>query len=173
MPLIHRTLGLVALAASIAAALPARAAATTTETLALAEQIRADADAHYQSLAVTEASTTDVVDSLVLLGGPHEQPLVLSAENGVYFAICSRQARCPYPGRAAWSPNARVPRQLAHELAIRTLNETTADLVVVSLPTARPAFLVVKRGVAFEQLFVPCGLSPVSETRDALVLAPL
>ncbi len=173
MPSIHRTLGLVALAVSIAAALPARAPATTTETLARAEQIRTDADARYRSLAVTEASTTDVVDSLVLLGGPHEQPRVVSAKNGVYFAICSRQASCPFPSRAAWSPHARAPRRLAHELAVRTLNETTADLVVVSLPTARPAFLVVTRGVSFEELVVPCGLLPVSETRDALVLAPL
>lgn len=44
------------------------------ETLAHAEQIRDDADGRYPALAVTEASTTNVVDSLVLLGGPHGPP---------------------------------------------------------------------------------------------------
>jgi hypothetical protein len=169
---ILKTLGLAAIAVSVAAALPAHAPATTTETLARAEQIRADADARYPSLAVTEASTTSVVDSLVLLGSAHEQRVV-SAENGVYFAICSERARCPYPGSAAWSPNARVPRRLARELALRTLHETAADLVVVSLPTARPVLLVVERGVDTQRLFVPFALVPVSETRDTLVLAPV
>lgn len=170
---IQRTLGVAALVVSIAAALPGQAPATTSETLARAEQIRADGDARYPSLAVTEASATNVVDSLVLLGGPHERPHVVSAENGVYFAICSRRARCPYPGRAAWFPGARVPRRLARELALRTLQQTAADLVVVSLPTARPVLLVVERGVDAQRLFVPLALVPVSETRETLVLAPL
>lgn len=161
------------LAVSIAAALPGQTRAATSETLVLAEEIRADADARYPSLAVTEASGTNVVDSLVLLGSLHEQPRVVSAENGVYFAICPRRARCPYPGRAGWSPNARVPRRLAHELALRTLQETDADLVVVALPTARPVLLVVERGVDVQHLFVVFALVPVSETRDTLVLAPL
>lgn len=170
---IHRTLAVAALATSIAAALPARAPATSLETLARAEQIRDDADALYPSLAVTEASTTNVVDSLLLLGEPHGQPHVVTTENGVYFAICSRRARCPYPGKAAWSPNAGVPRSLARELALRTLHETQADLVVVSLPTARPVLLVVQRGIEAQRLFVPFALLPVSETRETLVLAPL
>ena len=170
---INRTLRIAMLAVSIAAALPGQTRAATPETLARAEEIRADADARYPSLAVTEASGTNVVDSLVLLGSPHEQPHVVSAENGVYFAICSRRARCPYPGRAGRSPSAHVPRSLAHELALRTLQETDADLVVVALPTARPVLLVVERGVEVESLFVMYALVPVSETRDALVLAPL
>ena len=170
---IQRTLGAAALVISLAAALPTLAPATTLETLAHAERIREDADALYPSLAVTEATTTNVVDSIVLLGGPDYQPHVVTAENGVYFALCSRGARCPYPGRAAWSPSARVPRRLAHELALRTLHETTADLVVVSLPTARPVLLVVERGVDAQHLFVPFALVSASETREILVLAPL
>ena len=170
---INRTLRIAMLAVSIAAALPGQTSAATSETLARAEEIRADADARYPSLAVTEASGTNVVDSLVLLGRTHEQTHVVSAENGVYFAICSRRARCPYPGRRGWSPSAGLPRRLAHELALRTLQETDADLVVVALPTARPVLLVVERGVDVQRLFVLFALVPVSETRDTLVLAPL
>lgn len=169
----NRTLHIVMLAVSIAAVMPGQTRAATSETLARAEEIRAEADTRYPSLAVTEASGTNVVDSLVLLGGPHEQHHVVSAENGVYFAICSRRARCPYPGRAGWSPSASLPRRLAHELALRTLQETDADLVVVALPTARPVLLVVERGVDVQRLFVLFALIPVSETRDTLVLAPL
>ena len=170
---INRALHVAMLAVSIVAVLPGQTWAATSDTLARAEQIRADADTRYPSLAVTEASGTNVVDSLVLLGSPHEQPRVVSAENGVYFAICSRRARCPYPGRAARSPSAQLPRRLAHELALRTLQQTDADLVVVSLPTARPVLLVVERGVEVQSLFVVFALVPVSETRDTLVLAPL
>lgn len=170
---INRTLNIAMLAVSIAAMMPGQTRAATSETLTRAEEIRADADARYPSLAVTEASGTNVVDSLVLLGSSSRQPHVVSAENGVYFAICSRRARCPYPGRAARSPSAHVPLRLARELALRTLQETDANLVVVSLPTAQPVLLVAERGVEVQSLFVILALVPVSETRDTLVLAPL
>ncbi len=121
------------------------------DTLAHAREIRAEVDARYRRphgprLAVTEASPTDVIDSFTLFASPLEMPRVVPAENGIYFAICPVRATCPYPGRRfARSPAAVMPRREALELAVRTFLETSADLVVVSLPTARFVLLVLER----------------------------
>jgi hypothetical protein len=147
-------LAVTALAVGTAATLPATAPATTglqPEAIEHAREIRADVNARYRmapgrKLAVTEASTTGVVDSLTLLTDPFDEPLVVPAENGVYFAICAVRGKCPYPARSAsWPVTAFLPRRQALELAVRTFVETSASLVVVALPTARPVWLVFER----------------------------
>jgi hypothetical protein len=113
--------------------------------------IRAEVDARYRlvpgrKLAVTEATTTAVVQSLTLVTDLLELPRVVPADNGIYFAICSARARCPYPARsAAWPTVAFLPRRQALELALRTLLETSVSLVVVALPTAQPVWVVFER----------------------------
>ena len=113
--------------------------------------IRAEVDARYRlvpgrKLAVTEATSTAVVESFTLLTDPFEPLRVLPADNGIYFAICSARARCPYPARsAAWPTVAFLPRRQALELALRTLVETSVSLVVVALPTAQPVWVIFER----------------------------
>jgi hypothetical protein len=114
-----------------------------------AKLIRAEVNARYRrargrKLVVTEPSRTGVLESFTLLGP--DDVRVVSAANGVWFAICAARARCPFPGRRLARPAADyVPRRLALELAVRTFTETSADLVAVGLPTPRFTFLVVER----------------------------
>ncbi len=139
------------LAAGAVAALPAPASATTSalapEALTHARVIRAETNVRYRllpgrKLVVTEATTTGVVQSLTLVTDWLE-PRVVPADNGIYFAICSARASCPYPGRsAAWPAAAFLPRRQALELALRTFLETSVNLVVVALPTADPVWVV-------------------------------
>ena len=44
-----------------------------------------------------------------------------------------------------WPDDAIRPRRLALELAVRTFSRTTADLVVVALPTRFPTWIVFER----------------------------
>jgi hypothetical protein len=62
------------------------------------------------------------------------------------------RATCPYPARRfARRAGDLGPRRLALELAVRTLLETTADVVAVGLPTQRfTAFIVERRELARE-----------------------
>ena len=144
-------LALATLVAGAVAALPAPASATTSalapEALTHARVIRAETNVRYRllpgrKLVVTEATTTGVVQSLTLVTDWLE-PRVVPADNGIYFAICSARASCPYPGRsAAWPAAAFLPRRQALELALRTFLETSVNLVVVALPTADPVWVV-------------------------------
>jgi hypothetical protein len=146
---------LTTLAVGAAVAFPAHSSATPSarkpETLAHARAIRAEVDARYRrlpgrKLAVTEATSTGVVETLTLVTNWLEAPRVVPADNGIYFAICSARAACPYPRRsAAWHALAFLPRRQALELALRTLLETSTELVVVALPTAQPVWLVFER----------------------------
>jgi hypothetical protein len=120
------------------------ARSTSTASLARAATIRAEVDARYPGLRVTEASSTAVIDSVTLFTAEAD-PRVVPAENGIYFAVCPIRATCPYPGRAARPSSAFAPRRLALELAVRTFLETEADLVLVSLPTPRFVLLVFER----------------------------
>jgi hypothetical protein len=147
-------LATAALAVGTAAALPAPVSADLSppqpEALAHAREIRAEIDARYRRphgprLAVTEASSTGVVDSFTLFGSPLEEPRVVPAENGIYYAICPVGATCPYPGRSARPATAFLPRREALELAVRTFLETSATVVVVSLPTPRFVLLILER----------------------------
>lgn len=148
-------LTVAALTAGAVAVFPAGATPTAAqleqETLLRARAIRVEVDAHYRfapgrKLAVTEAASTDVLDSFTLVSSHLALPRVVPAGNGIYFAICSARAHCPYPARsAAWPVAAFLPRRQALELAVRTFLETSAGLVVVALPTARPVMLVLER----------------------------
>ncbi len=147
------------------------------ETLAHARVIRAQANGRYRllpgrKLSVTEATTTAVVDSLTLVTD-WAQLRVVPAQNGIYFAICSARARCPYPGRSAsWSQTALSPRRLALELSIRTFLETSASLVVVALPTAEPVWVVFERDDLLAAVDGPAVLAQLTP-HAAVIDAPL
>ena len=128
----------------------ARASALEPRSLARGQTIRAQMERAIpagpgRKLVVTEASSMGVVDSLTLITDPL-MPRIVSADDGIYFAICSARARCPYPARsAAWPARTLLPRRLALELALRTFLETSVSLVVVALPTAEPVWVVFER----------------------------
>jgi hypothetical protein len=136
-------IGVAAQAADPAAPPAAAAPVISPEALAHAAQIRAEVDARYPGLRVTEASSTAVIESLTLFEGA--DPRVVLANNGIYYAVCPNRARCPFPGRKARLVAALVPRRVALELAVRTFLETSANLVMVSLPTRRFIVLVFER----------------------------
>lgn len=134
-------------------AMPARGAPTALEpaSLARAQTIRAQLDVRYRmppsrGLAVTEATSTGVVESFALLTPDLLAIRYLPADNGIWFAICPEGAICPYPApRLARPASDLVPRRLALELALRTFLETSVSVVAVSLPTARFTAFVVER----------------------------
>ena len=122
--------------------------------LVQAQKIRAQINVRYLAsrgtgLAVTEASSTGVVESFSLLTpGPEGRPVV-PAHGGTYFAICPRHADCPYPARGSARPAAAfLPRGHGLELALRTFFETRAEVVAISLPTTRFVLFIVERGGA-------------------------
>jgi hypothetical protein len=195
-----------AVAASVVAAVAAPAAAAATplasvDAVARAAQIRVEVDGRYPGLRVTEASSTAVIDSLMLFDDGAD-PRVVAADNGIYYAVCPNRANCPRPGRAARPAAAFAPRRVALELAVRTFLETPADLVVVSLPTPRFILLVFERaaidaqtvsgalaeypaadrspqlrkivdGTTLPRLYVPFALTPTTSGRDSLLAMPL
>lgn len=126
-------------------------AAIGPASLARAQVIRTQVDARYRALrghglAVTEASPTEVVESFALRSSDSLETRFVSAENGIYYAVCPVRATCPYPARPLARPAADlVPRRLALELALRTFLETSADVVAVSLPTPRFVVFIVER----------------------------
>lgn len=143
------------LAVATVTAFPVQAAPTASalepRSLARAQTIRAQLDARYRlvpdgALAVTEATSTGVVESFTLLTPDLLEMRSLPAKNGIWYAICPVGAACPYPARRFARPAADFgPRRLALELALRTFLETTADLVAVSLPTPGFVAFVVER----------------------------
>jgi hypothetical protein len=148
-------LAFAVVAAGAAAALPARASESVSEleprSLVRAKAIGTHVNARYRRLpgrrlAVTEATSMGVVESVSLMRDPIEPLHVVPADNGIYFALCSVRAKCPYPARsAAWPAAAFRPRRQALELAVRVFSRTTADLVVVALPTRSPTWIVFER----------------------------
>jgi hypothetical protein len=136
---------------------PATSHAAPTErtlrpaTLVRADAIRARLDARYRpspsgGLAVTESSSTGVVESFTLLSSDLTGSRVVSAANGIYYAVCPVRATCPFPVTRYARPAADyVARRLALQLALRTFLETSAELVVVSLPARSYVALVVRR----------------------------
>ena len=119
--------------------------------LAHARVIKAEVSARYvrqggPRLAVTEASSTAVIDSYQLLTPDLQGLRVVPADNGIYYAICPVRATCPYPSsRTARAASAFAPRRQALELALRTFLETSATVAVVSLPTRDYVFFLVER----------------------------
>jgi hypothetical protein len=140
----------VGAAAAVAALSSSTAAALEPDAVTRARAIRAELNARYRllpgrRLVVTEATTTGVVETLTLVTDWLD-PRVVRAENGIYFAICSLRARCPYPPRStAWRALAFLPRRQALELALRAFVETPVSLVVVALPTREPVWVVFER----------------------------
>jgi hypothetical protein len=125
------------------------------------QAIRARVDARYRharggALAVAEASSTGVLESYSLLTPELTGSRLVSAANGIYYAICPAHARCPYPpDRVARPADDLASRRVALELAARTFLETSADLVVVSLPTRDFTALVVQRQELAEEVDLP------------------
>jgi hypothetical protein len=155
---------LAMLAAGVVAVPPAHPSSTSStlepQSLTRARLIRAEVTARYRKVpgrkfAVTEATSTAVVRSVTLVTDWLE-PRVVPADNGIYFALCSSHARCPYPVQsAAWRAAAFLPRRQALELALRTFLETSVDLVLVALPTAEPVWLVFERDEFLTSIDVP------------------
>jgi hypothetical protein len=149
---------LVGAAAASNVVAPAIASRLEPQTLAQARVIRAEVNARYRlapgrKLAVTEGSTTGVVESLTLVSDLFKAPWVVPADNGIYFALCPARAECPYPARSvSWPALAFLPRRQALELAIRTFLETSANLVLVALPTPKPVWLVFERDDLFAHI---------------------
>lgn len=156
---------LASLATVVLVVTPAHASATASalepRSLARAQAIRTQLDARYRSmpgrgLAVTEASPTGVVESFTLLTPDLLETRVLAADNGIYFAVCPVRATCPYPARRLARPAADLaPRRLALELALRTFIETSANLVVVSLPTPSFSVFIVQRSELAREVEMP------------------
>ena len=146
----------------------ARASALEPRSLARAQAIRGQLDARYRvlpgrGLAVTEATSTGVVESFTLLALDLLETRYLPAGNGIYYAICPVRAACPYPARRFDRAAAElVPRRLALELALRTFLETSADVVAVSLPAPRFILFVVER----EELAREVNLSILAKALD-------
>jgi hypothetical protein len=170
------------LAAGAAAAVPAHSSTTRAalepQALTRARAIRAEVSARYRhlpgrKLVVTEATTTGVVETLTLVTDWLEPPRVIPADNGIYFAICSQRARCPYPARwAAWRALAFLPRLQALDLALRTFLETSVSVVVVALPTAEPVWVVFERDHLLSEIDAPAVLERLSAS-GAYVQPPL
>ncbi len=172
-------LALATLGAGAVAAVPAHTSATASalepEALTRARVIRAEVNARYRlvpgrrKLAVTEATTTGVVQSLTLVTDWLELPRVVPADNGIYFAICSARAKCPYPARsAAWPAVAFLPRRQALELALRTFLETSVSLVVVALPTAEPVWVVFERDDLLANINAPAVIDQLAGPAAAI-----
>lgn len=143
----------VLLVATSLVGIPAAAATESTppSTLSQAGTIRADLNARLKlgspvRLTITEATSMEPVSWFTLLSEDLLELRYVPAENGVWYAICPPGTRCPYPprrrSRAVADP---LPRLLALELALRTLLETDAPVVSVSLPTPRFVAVVIER----------------------------
>ena len=156
-----RTLVALVLLTAVVATSTARASSTASEltpqSLRHAQTIRAELDVRYRTpgrggLAVTEASSTGVVESFTLVAPDLLETRVVPAENGIYYAVCPARASCPYPARRLARTAADLAvRRLALELAVRTFLETSVDVVAVSLPTLRFTVFIIERGeVDFE-----------------------
>ena len=144
-----------------------------------AQKIRAQINVRYLAprgpgLAVTEASSTGVVESFSLLTPGPEGLRVVPADGGIYFAICPRHASCPHPARGLARPAAAfLPRRQALELALRTFLETRADVVAISLPTTRFVLFIVERGELEREVDMPALMKKLAGNPAIAVDAPL
>ena len=142
-------------------AAPATTSDPQLETLAHAREIRKEINARNRRvrapwLAVTEATTTGVIESFTLLTPDLLEARTVPADHGIYFAICPARATCPYPARRFARPAADLPsRRLALELAVRTFLETSATVVAVSLPTPHFILFIVERDDLAREIDIP------------------
>lgn len=155
--------GVLLAAGTITASVQASPTAPLLEprSLSRAQVIRTQIDARYRGLpgrglAVTEATSTRVVESFTLLTPDLLETRFLPADNGIYYAMCAVRTTCPYPARRFARPAADlVSRRLALELALRTFLETSADVVAVSLPTPRFIAFIVERTELAQEVDMP------------------
>jgi hypothetical protein len=134
------------------------------------------------TISVSGGSTTAGVATLELIDPVLWSGRSVPARNGVYFRFCDRGPLRP----CALGQGAITARRQAFELAIATLRETNADLVVVGLPQSptRYALLVFERdlldtpeldplAVTADRVYAMGGLVPHSGTEDSLMLVRL
>jgi hypothetical protein len=125
--------------------------ATSPATLARAASIRDEVNTQIRllsgaGLSVTEATSTDMIDSFTLLSADLFDARFVSARGGVWYTICPDRALCPYPASRLSRPASdRLARRLALELALRTFLETDAPVVGVSLPTPHFVAVILER----------------------------
>jgi hypothetical protein len=142
--------GLVGGGATAAGAQPATQSPSPT-TLAHAGAIRDDVNGRIRlvagaGLAVTDASSTDVLESFSLLSDDLLDTRFVLARGGVWYAICPERALCPYPAPWLARPASdHLVRQVALQLVLRTFLETDAPVVGVALPTPQFVALIVER----------------------------
>ena len=136
------TIGFALAAVCSAGAAPSGTEATPAR-LVHASAIRADLNVKLERLprkplTVSAPTTTDVVESFVLLSGDLLESHYVPADRGLWYEICGVGAPCISPApRYARAAADLLPRRLALELALRTFIETDAEVVAVSLPTTR------------------------------------
>jgi hypothetical protein len=144
-------IGVVVALLATAVTAAADSATLNPRALADAQTIRVEITKRYgapfgRGLVVTEATSTGVLESFTLLSADLVEARTVAAGNGIYYAICPRHAKCPYPARRFARPAGDLlSRRLALELALRTFRETSAAVVAVSLPTPRFIVFVVER----------------------------
>ena len=154
-------------------------AADVSHALAQVRKIRAQINARNlgprgSKLAVTEASSTGVIESFSLLSASLDEVRVVPADSGIYFAICPLHATCPNPTRRFARPAAAfLPRRQALELALRTFIETSADLVAVSLPTSRFVLFIVEREELEREVDMPALAERLAHDRAIVADAAL
>jgi hypothetical protein len=142
---------LVGMGAATAGGAPSTAQIAPPTTIARAGAIRDEINGRIRlvagaGLAVTEASSTDELETFSLLSEDLLDVRFVTARGGVWYAICPERAVCPYP--APWLArlaNDHLVRHIALQLVVRTLLETDAPVVGVALPTPQFAALIVER----------------------------
>lgn len=155
-----------------------------------------------EDLVAREISPMNVLETVELMPGLSRPGRTVPAADGVYFAIC-RRSPCALQRHNLSRERALLARRMALELALRTLDETASDLVVVALPKrwVLTILLVLTRDdlvaggdggralrrwsargfpadldvdeVVRQNLYVHGGLAPYSATRDSLLAFPL
>ncbi len=153
------------------------ASATSPATLARAASIRDEVNTRIRLLAgaglsVTEATSTDMIDSFTLLSEDLLDARFVPARGGVWYTICPDRALCPYPASRLSRPASdRLARRLALELALRTFLETDAPVVGVALPTPHFVAVVLER----EELARKVDMSALANalSREPLLDRPL
>lgn len=130
---------------------------------------------------VSPASTTAGVATLELVDPVAWSGRSIPTGNGIHFTLCDRGPLRP----CSLGRGAVAARRQAFELALTTLRETGADLVVIGLPQSptRHALLVFERDVlapgldpldaTAERIYAMGGLVRYSEDDDSLVLVKL
>ena len=90
------------------------------------------------AISVSPGSTTGGVAALELVDPVFWSGRSVPASNGVYFGFCDRGPLRP----CSLGRGAIAARRQAVELALATLRETTADVVVVGLPQSRTRYVL-------------------------------